>query len=95
MKLTCYCCGKEFEMQNKYYRYALKRNQKRFFCSCSCSVKAQGRVRKLVDSEDLRIRNLRAAERMRLKRKKEKEALRKHSLPNFTGEIELPIGLMA
>lgn len=95
MKLTCFCCSKEFEMQNKYYRYALKRNQKRFFCSCSCSVKAQGRIRKTVASEELRIRNLRAAERVRLKRKKEKEALRKQSFHNLTEEIELPMGLMA
>lgn len=96
MTLNCFYCGKKFEMQNKYYRYALKRNQKRFFCDCSCSAKGKLRPpKKNIDNESLIIRRLRQNEKRRLKRIKEKQYLKKQNLTNFTEKIDLPIGLMA
>lgn len=44
VQLTCHWCGVNFTRQMRHVRSKMKSGQTRFFCSRSCSVKAQHRT---------------------------------------------------
>lgn len=98
MILICSTCSKEFFKNDRQYKYALKKNQTRFFCGFSCSG-ASVKKRNRVTDEHKIARRKRENQKLREKRAQEKlERQKKHKeiIMGFIGEhsVSLPIGLM-
>ena len=44
--LTCFYCGNDFEIEDRFLRFKRKKGQERFFCNRSCQVRQQWNDRK-------------------------------------------------
>lgn len=99
MILICSTCSTEFFKNDRQYKYALKKNQTRFFCGFACSG-ASVKNRNRVTDEHKIARRKRENEKLKAKRalaKLERQKKHKEIIIGFIGTPEtiLPIGLMA